>query len=117
VISGGLGSQAGAGPGGSSGAPEPVRDAQAAADRQGAQPGWRIERDPETGELLDAPSAPDPASSAGSGAGSETPLVERDSDVPGGGVLVDLEGRADSSARVVRKGSGAHVECLGAGTH
>jgi hypothetical protein len=79
----------------SSATPVPERDEQPAGAVEGAA-GMRIYRDPVTGELGDAPAEapaqvplpPDDALST-----SSEGLVETPSPAPGGGVMVDLQGR------------------------
>ncbi len=81
--------------------------------RPGAPAGMRVYVDPKTGAILREPVAPlppeelpSPASQSGEG------LVERPA--PGGGVMIDLQGRFMSPITATAAPDGApHVECHG----
>lgn len=95
---------------------EDAASSGAAAGAAGGDAAWRVYRDPTTGRMQAPPAGA--AVGAGSPSGTATaqstaPLTERPSDVPGGGVLVDLHGRFDSAAVAHRAPSGAAtVDCV-----
>lgn len=67
------------------------RDSSAPAAPAAVQGGMRVHVDPETGEFLDKPPAKIQPQTEQNRAPAVQPLEERDA--PGGGKMVDLEGR------------------------
>ena len=83
----------------------------ATAARADGGAGLRVERDPATGELV-APLKPSASAAPAAAPASSRGLVERRGTTSGGGVLVDLEGRFDSSVSVRGDATGdADVRC------
>lgn len=74
---------------------------------------WRVYRDPQTGEFVEPAESPGAAAKGPAGVQGAPSLVQRPSSARGGGVLVDLQGRFESSARAARDASGkTAVDCF-----
>jgi hypothetical protein len=93
----------------------PAGDEQGAPVQQGAS-GFRAYVDPETGELTEPPSDAPAEEPAAAFSTSDEGLVAVPSPVPGGGVMVDLQGRFRSPLTATVGADGKvrmqHVPCM-----
>lgn len=79
------------------------QQSRSVTSRQNTTPGMRVYVDPETGEFVDPPSIKQGDSAQST---SAVDLVEEQSQVPGGGVMVDLKGRFQSPLVINRDAQG-----------
>ena len=77
-----------------------------------ASPSMVAHIDPETGELIAGPASGQPGEIGDTVKQSDAGLVEELSPVPGGGVMVDLQGRFQHTVIVTSDSDSVNVRCV-----